>query len=189
MNILDDSLSADLSQEGFISPRINNRFMNLSAYAISAGAVGILFTCSAFGSSIEKCAFSFPHIPLLKPNEAMIDDVVTYARAKSQNRRPRIGLIASFRPTLLSMPSEFPADIDVKTCFADGAMEALDQGDLLLHDKLAAIAAVELQNCDAVAIAQFSLARAASSVSNACGRPVFTTPESAVLKMRKMVEK
>ena len=38
-----------------------------------------------------------------------------------------------------------------------------------------------------VALAQFSLARAAEAVAAATGRPVFTTPDSAVRKLRRLL--
>ena len=41
--------------------------------------------------------------------------------------------------------------------------------------------------CDVIALAQFSLARAAPAVAAATGRTVLTTPDSAVRKLRRMV--
>ena len=40
----------------------------------------------------------------------------------------RIGLVASFAPTLASMPSEFPAGLTVVPVLADGALDALTFG-------------------------------------------------------------
>ena len=72
---------------------------------------GILFTCSAFGPCIDAVAgAAWPRVPVLKPNEAMIDDAVRAARAFG--RRGRIGLIATFAPTLASMPAEFPSNME-----------------------------------------------------------------------------
>lgn len=187
MNLLDDSLSADLARDGALTPAMTARFQALSGYAAGTGADAILFTCSAFGPCIEAVAAAHAPMPVLKPNEAMIEEAVAAARAVAGARRPRIGLLASFGPTLASMPPEFPADVTLVPMLADGALAALDAGDGEAHDRLAAVAAAGLTACDVIALAQFSLARAAPAVAAATGRPVFTTPGSAVAKLRRLL--
>ena len=180
MNLLADSLSSDLASEGRgLDEAMHRRFEALAAYAESTGAQGILFTCSAFGPCIEAAAARRPHIPVLKPNEAMIADV-------AQVDGP-VGLIASFEPTLESMPAEFPSHVRLQLALAEGAMEALDRGDGPGHDARVATAARQLQakGCQAIALAQFSMARAAAVVTAATGLPVFTTPGSAVSLLRR----
>jgi hypothetical protein len=190
MNLLDDSLSADLAREGALTPRMTERFLALSRYAAGTGAGGILFTCSAFGPCIEAVAAERAPMPVLKPNEAMVEEACAAARAASSGtmeRVPRIGLLASFAPTLESMPPEFPAEVAVVPRLAEGALAALDAGDAAAHDRLAAEAARDLSDCDVIALAQFSLARAAPAVAAATGRPVLTTPDSAVRKLRRLL--
>ena len=180
MNLLDDSLSADLAHSGQgLDAAMHQRFESLAAYAEGTGAQAILFTCSAFGPCIEAVALRRPHMPVLKPNEAMIDEAVALGG--------RIGLIATFGPTLESMPPEFPAGTDLRLALADGALDALNAGDVGRHDALAVEAAVRLkgQGGTAIALAQFSLARAAGVVRAATGLPVLTTPGSAVRALRQ----
>jgi Asp/Glu/hydantoin racemase len=178
MNLLDDSLSADLARDGRLTPAMTERFLTLARYAHGTGADGILFSCSAFGPCIEACAAALP-IPVLKPNEAAIEEAMTHGK--------RIGLLATFPGTLASMPPEFPPGTDLVPCLAEGAMAALDAGDLDAHDRLAAEASRRLADCDAILLGQFSLARAAPRVSAATGRPVVTTPGSAVRKLRSLL--
>lgn len=188
MNLLDDSLSADLAREGSLTAAMTERFLALSRYAAGTGADGILFTCSAFGPCIEAVASRHAPMPVLKPNEAMIEEACAAARAAAgSGRRPRIGLLASFAPTLESMPPEFPGDVELVPALAAGALAALDAGDAAAHDRLAAEAARGLADCDVIALAQFSLARAAPAVEAAAGRPVFTTPDSAVRTLRRLL--
>ena len=179
-NLLDDGLSADLAAQGGLTPAMTERFLALARYAVGSGTQAILFTCSAFGPCIEACAREFPDIPVLKPNEAMIEDAVALGG--------RIGLLASFAPTLASMPSEFPPEIALRPMLAEGALAALDAGEPARHDALAAQAARSLRDCDAVALAQFSLARAPDAVAAATGRPVLTTPDCAVRKLRRVLD-
>jgi hypothetical protein len=188
MNLLDDSLSADLARDGSLTPAMTERFLTLSRYAAGTGANGILFTCSAFGPCIEAVAAERAPMPVLKPNEAMIEEAVAAAREAAGGRRPRLGLLATFAPTLESMPPEFPGDVEILPCHAEGSLAALDRGDAAEHDRLAAHAALRLKECDVIALAQFSLARAAPLVAAATGRPVFTTPDSAVRKLRRLLD-
>ena len=179
MNLLDDSLSADLAREGTLTPAMTERFLTLARYAAGTGAQGILFSCSAFGPCIEACARDLTPLPVLKPNEAAIEEAVKIGR--------KIGLLATFPGTLSSMPPEFPPGVEVVPCLAPGALAALDAGDVATHDRLAAEAAVALRDCDVVLLGQFSLARAASLVAAATGKPVVTTPGSAVAKLKRLL--
>ena len=184
MNLLDDSLSADLAKTGQLDDVMTGRFLNLSRYAVATGADAILFTCSAFGPCIDAVAAEQGARPVLKPNEAMIEDAVAQLGGKGG----KIGLLATFAPTLTTMPAEFPAGVTVKTKCAEGALAAMDRGDYAEHDRLAAEAAKDLMDCDVIALAQFSLARAADAVAAATGKPVLTTPGSAVRKLRRLLE-
>src|SRR5215207_1793429 len=81
-----------------------------------------------------------------------------------------------------SMPQEFPASIEVVPKLAEGA-----RGDRAGHDRLVVQAAKDLRDCDLIALAQYSMAPAAERVAEVTGRPVLTTPDSAVLKLKGML--
>lgn len=183
MNLLDDSLSADLAAgRARLDEATTQRFLDLTAYALGTGARGVLFTCSAFGPCLEAVQRRWPEVPILKPNEAMIADAV--------QRGTRIGLVATFTGTLGSMPAEFPQSLTVVPILVEGALAALNEGNGATHDRLVAAAARKAVHagCDVVALAQFSLARAASAVAEATRLPVLTTVESAVRLLRERVE-
>lgn len=180
MNLLDDSLSADLARDGALTPAMTQRFVQLGRYAAATGADAILFTCSAFGACIEAVARDLP-IPVLKPNEAMIEEAAASGGT--------VGLMATFAPTLASMPAEFPASVSVRPCLVDGAMTALDRGDVETHDRLVGRAADAVKDCDVIALAQFSLARSAALVADVTGERVLTTPDSAVRRLRRLLER
>ncbi|MDM0022722.1 aspartate/glutamate racemase family protein [Variovorax saccharolyticus] len=180
MNLLDDSLSADLARNGRgLDEAMHERFQRLAQYAVDSGAQGILFTCSAFGPCIEAVARRHAGMPVLKPNEAMIEE--------ASAGTGKLGLIASFRPTLESMPTEFPPDVALELALAEGALEALIAGDADRHDlQVAAHArALSERGCTRIALAQFSLARARAACEAASGLPVLTTVDSAVRALRR----
>jgi len=177
VNILDDSLSVDRTADGQLTETMMERFVELSKYAVKfARADAILFTCSAFGQAIENVA-KLLDIPVLKPNEAMIEAATSLGKP--------IGLLATFGPTLESMLNEFPEALDVETQLASGALEAADAGNFAEHDRLAAIAALGFSKGRVIALAQFSLARAAPAIARATGATVLTTPDCAVMALRR----
>src|SRR6266849_3104012 len=180
MNLLDDSLSADLARDGGLSDAMTERFLKLGRYAVDTGSDAILFTCSAFGPCIEAVARAHAPMPVLKPNEAMIEQAVGQATGHGH----RIGLLSTFAPTLASMPAEFPTSVALVPKLVEGALAALDRGDRQEHDRLVVEASKDLRDCDLIALAQYSMAPAASLVAAATGRPVLTTPDSAVMKLK-----
>jgi aspartate/glutamate racemase len=179
MNLLDDSLSANLAASGGVQDAaLHQRFQDLAAYAVGTGAQAILFTCSAFGSCIDAVAARHAPLPVLKPNEAMIDEAV---RAGG-----RIGLLASFAPTLQSMVSEFPPGTALDCELAPAAMAALQRGDGAAHDADVLAAALRLRDrgAELIALAQFSLARSAALLRAELRLPVLTTVDSAVAALK-----
>lgn len=180
MNLLDDSLSTDLAaSDNGLDAAMHTRFARLGQYAVDCGSDAILFTCSAFGSCIEAVAQAHPTLPVLKPNQAMI--------AQAASLGCRIGLIASFAPTLQSMPAEFPAGAKLATELVADALVALNAGDTARHDALVVAAAERLSNqgCAVIALAQFSMARTRKMVAERTGLPVLTTVDSAVIELRR----
>ena len=164
MNLLDDSLSADLaSSAAGLDARMHERFQQLAQYAIDTGAQAILYTCSAFGPCIEAVAQRHASIPVCKPNQAMLEQAAAHGG--------KVGLIASFAPTLASMPAEFPPSVQLDLALAEGALGALNQGDAARHDALIAATALKLRDrgCAVIALAQFSMARAAAACEQATG--------------------
>jgi aspartate/glutamate racemase len=185
VNILDDSLSLDRAAAGSISDELNDRIVDLARYARRIGADGILFTCSAFGSAIERAA-GLLDIPVLKPNEAMFEAAIT--------RGGRTAMIATFAPAQATMEAEFAEeaqrlgpDAQLKTIVVEPAMTALRSGDAETHNKLVAEAAQGLDGFDTIVLAHFSTARAARAVRAVTRIPVLTSPDAAVSKLKRLV--
>lgn len=184
-NILDDSLSIDRERNGILTEDMTSRILALGKYGAGTGADGILFTCSAFGEAIEAVAAQLP-IPVLKPNEAMFEAALQMGG--------RIGMLATFAPSVGSMESEFREMAEasgqratLETYCVPGAMAALKAGDGAGHDGLIAEAAPRFADCNAVMLAHFSTARAAPSVSATLDCPVLSSPGSAVAKLKRMI--
>ncbi len=184
-NLLEDSLSTDhAAKGGVLDDTMTDRFLALGRYATTTGADGILFTCSAFGAAIERVRAELA-IPVLKPNEAALDDAL--------DAGPRVALLATFPATLLSVGHELEVAArdrgvapTIVTRGVDGALAALQAGDAARHDRLIAEAVAALDGVDAIVLAQFSMARAAAGL--APHPRLITTPDSAVARLRTLVE-
>ena len=184
-NLLEDSLSGDLTRAGELTPALTARFLKLATYASESGADAILFTCSAFGDAIDACKRSLS-IPVLKPNEAMIEEAIQRSR--------RINILATFQPSIASMTEEFQAharqlgvEIELQTKVCPEALDELRKGNADHHDALIAECARASTHGELLCFAQFSMTSAAQQAGQASGLPVLTTPDSAVLKLRSLL--
>jgi aspartate/glutamate racemase len=194
MNLQDDSLSQDLAKTEAKAPgtgldaTMHARFARLAQYAVDTGADAILFTCSAFGTCIEAAAKA-QTIPVLKPNEAMIEQAAALLGTGGAMQGQLLGLLSSFAPTLVSMPPEFPKDIQLITELSEGAMDALNVGNTPRHDELILASAKQLvaQGAKVIALAQYSMAHCKPLVEQACGVPVLTTTDSAIAKLQRLL--
>ncbi len=185
MNLLDDALSPDRELAVALDPLLAERIVSLASYAVSAGAAAILYTCSAFGPAIDLARQRF-RIPVLKPNEAMFERALAAGT--------RIGMVATFAPSVASMEEEFAemarargSTATIETRLAEGAMAALKGGDAERHNELVAREAGTLAHCDAIMLAHFSTSRAYELARTATSRPILTSPRSAVEALRTLV--
>jgi Asp/Glu/hydantoin racemase len=185
-NVLEDSLAPDLAAAGSITPAITDRIVTLARYGERCGASAVLFTCSAFGTAIDEAKRSVG-IPVLKPNEAMLEDALAVGS--------RVALLTTFEPSIPSLKAELEAlasvrgvKLEIRARAVPAAILALQQGRGTEHDRLIAAAAAEIGSCDALVLGQFSMARAASGIPAAPGRKVFTSPQSAVNRLKQLFD-
>jgi Asp/Glu/hydantoin racemase len=186
INLLDDGLSIDRAREDDLSASMINRFVDFGQYGHRMGADGILITCSAFGPAIDKLASTLP-VPVLKPNEAMFQAAIAQGS--------RIGMLATFAPSVSTMTEEFEEYLvragkkaTLTTIVVDDAIRLLKGGDAETHNRLVAARAPEFAGYDAVMLAHFSTSRAAAAVRAVLDVPVLTAPDTAVERMRGLVE-
>ena len=182
VNLLDDSLGKDLNSGDFERTLIEHRILTLGKYGERIGAAGILYSCSAFGQEIDAAKKQL-QIPVLKPNEAMFEEAIKIGG--------KIGMIATFKPSIPSMEKEFylltkalTKKVQLDSIFVDGAMSALAEGDLKTHNRLIQEASTIFTGYQAVMLAQFSASQAAKTVEDQLGCTVLTSPLSAVRKLK-----
>jgi Asp/Glu/hydantoin racemase len=184
-NLLDDSLFAWVREAGGVVPEMYEVFRGLTRHMAGRGADGIVFTCSAFRQVIDGCIAEF-ELPILKPNDAMIEHALHAGR--------RIAVMATVGPTIPSISVEIQEmaavrgqAVEIVPYVVDRAFDALAGGDAATHDRLVAERAREIHDCDAIVLAQFTLARAVTAVQSVTAIPVYDSPGAAVARMRQMV--
>ena len=190
MNLLDDSLSVDRAEAGELTAGMKQRFIDLARYAGDCGCAGILFTCSAFGPAINAAAWA-SGIPTLKPNEAMFEQALARSR---DGQAVKLGLVATFQASigslaeeLLDMAKQRGIEVELKSVFVPDAMHDLAHGRTAEHHRKVAEATAQLNDCDAILLAQFSMADAAQQAQARVAPPVFTSPDCAVLALKARV--
>ncbi len=187
VNLLDDGLTIDRARDtDTLSEGLIERFVDFGKYAQRIGADGILVTCSAFGPAIDRMIAELP-VPVVKPNEAMFEAALSVGS--------RIGMLATFEPSVPTMVAEFDAFVrarypgaTLKTVTVPKAMEHLRKGDAETHNRLLAERAPELDDMDAVMLAHFSTSIAADAVRGRIRPKVLSAPQSAVNRIKQMVE-
>jgi hypothetical protein len=185
INILDDSLSPDRATAGAVTADLDRRIGELARYARSIGSSGILFTCSSFGSAIERAADGLD-VPVLKPNEAMFANAI--------NAGGKTAMIYTFPPAREGMEEEFRdeasrlgSSAEIDSIFVPDAIEAVRAGDIGTHNRLVAQAAGALSGYSSIVLAHFSTARALKDVRAVTDIPVHSSPEAAVRKLKSLL--
>ena len=183
-NLLEESWMPDLADDGKLTDTMIERFVMIGRYCVKAGGDAILFTCSAFGPAIDEVRRQVK-IPVLKPNEAMYEQLV----AKSC----KASLLATFPPSIPSMVTEIAdmarargTQIDLSTRLVEGALAALQSNKPDEHNRLIADLAGK-QQCDVIAFAQFSMSPALALSMQRTKTPILTTPDSAVAKLKTLL--
>ena len=185
VNLLEDALMTDLADDGKLTDAMIARFVHIGQYCVKASADAILFCCSAFGPAIEEVRRQVS-IPVLKPNEAMYEQLVA--------KNATVSLLATFQPSIPSMLAEIAAyakekgtTVKVEPHLVDGALQALLDLNPDEHNRLIAEAAAKQAACDVIALAQFSMAPAKKLASTRTATPILTTPDSAVAKLKVLL--
>lgn len=185
VGILDDGLALDRAAAGALTEDLARRIVALGQYGLSTGAKAILYTCSAFGPAIEEAARLLP-VPVLKPNEAMFEEALSHGG--------NIGMIATFGPAVAMMEQEFAEEAArmkpgarLTSWLAPGAIEALRAGDAETHNRRVAEGVAALGPRDAILLAHFSTSRAREACRALTARPVLSSPDAAVRKLRRLL--
>jgi Asp/Glu/hydantoin racemase len=184
-SIVDDSLLAEVSDVGHITPGIVNR---MSKYFQSAELIGsdlIFNQCSSVGEAAAIAAKSVS-VPVLRVDEAMGEEAVQLGK--------KIAVVATVASTVepscnlvRQKAAEAGKDCEIIPYLVDGAMWALIHEGQEKHNKLVKDTVIKAaEECDVVILAQGSMVVLLPELAD-IKKPIFSSPELGVRKARKLL--
>jgi Asp/Glu/Hydantoin racemase len=185
LNLLDESLYADVGANGELTPALTARVANLFRHCEASGADGIVFSGSTFGPAVEEGRKGIK-VPVLRIEEAMMDEAV--ARGGSilvvSTQKRAMPVVRGTLDQAAKRAGKSPA---IKEIWVDGARDALNAGDSDRHDRLIAEQSAAAGNFDTVVLSMISMAPARAKMPSALAQRTLTSGECAVARLRKLL--
>ncbi len=187
MNILDDSMIADIIKAGELTKAVKRRLYGYYEIAVASGAELILNTCSSIGDAVYG-AREFMPVPVVRIDEAMC----RLAVEKTDSIAVLATVPTTLDPTirLLQMCAEEAGKkITTVSGLAEGAFSAITKGDAETHDRLIAETAQKVaQTCDVILLAQGSMGRMQQPLIDLTGKTVLSSPALGIEMVKNMME-
>lgn len=183
INIIDDSLLAQVKKVGHINSEIISRMCSYVQVANTLKPDLIFNQCSSVGEAFD-IARTQASCKTLKIDEPMAEKAVELGT--------RIGVVATVASTMAPScnlvrrkAKEANKDVEVKEYLVNGALDILMSGDVETHNRLCieAIREAQAEN-DVVVLAQGSMT-ALLPLLTSTAKPVLTSPRLAVERVRK----
>ena len=185
VNLLDESLYADVGANGELTPGLYARVANLFRHCEASGADGILFSGSTFGPAVEEGRKGIK-VPVLRIEEAMMDEAVARGGSilvvSTQKRA-----LPVVRTTLDQSARRAGRTPEIRELWVAGARDALNAGDSDKHDRLIAEQSAAAGNFDTIVLGMISMAPARTKMPPALAKKTLTSGECAVARMRKLL--
>lgn len=187
VNIVDDSLLADVRAAGHVSPSVVRRMVGYAVLGQSSGADAIFNVCSSVGE-VADIMRQAVDIPVVKIDDAMTSDAVARGR--------EIAVVATL-PTTLGPTARLvehkaagaKKDVQVRRHLAEGAFDVLVGGDPQKHDEMVADEIIKAAAAnEVVVLAQASMARIVPLLAGRVTKPILASPASGVQDLKRVVD-
>jgi hypothetical protein len=186
INVLDESLYADIPQDGTLAPAIYHRVARLLRHCELSGADGILFSGSTFGPAVDKARASMG-VPVLRAEEAMMEQAVTLGE--------RILLVCTAKRAMPVVRATLDAAVrragvtrQISELWVKDARDAITSGDVATHDNLIAEQVMAAGNFEVIIFGQISMVPSRTPLPPDITRRIVTGPEATVARMRVLID-
>jgi Asp/Glu/hydantoin racemase len=177
MHFVDEGLLPQVNREG-LSAGAKEELDRLVSRAFACGVDGVLLTCSAYSPCLAAVRQRLG-APVVSADEVMLRSALEHG-----SRIGVVATVAAAAPTTGKLLRDYAAErgrlVHVESRVVTDAFAALqaeqpDRHEQLVREQIVAL----LQTCDAVVLAQISMARAIVGLA-AFEKPVLTSPQAAV---------
>lgn len=182
-NLLDDFLASDPAVRGEFTQANLNRLHNDLKSAELTGADAVVVTCSTLTPGVKKIR-PFIGVPVLSIDDAMCQ--------KAVETGSRIHILATAQSTveptrsnLLYYAGKAGKELEITVQVCDEAYEAIKRLDQKTHDQVVLDAAKGIRDCDAVVLAQASMAHLEQPVADLCGIPTLSSPSLCLEQLKE----
>jgi Asp/Glu/hydantoin racemase len=187
INVLDESLYADIPQDGMLAPAIYDRIASLLRHCALSGADGILFSGSTFGPAVDKARTGM-RVPVLRAEEAMMEQAVTLGEhillvCTAKRAMPVV------RGTLDGAVKRAGVTRQITELWVNGARDAITSGDVARHDKLIAEQVMAAGDFEVIIFGQISMVPSRTPLPRDIARRIVIGPEAIVTRMRALIER
>jgi Asp/Glu/hydantoin racemase len=186
INVLDESLYADIPQDGTLAPAIYDRVASLLHHCALSGADGILFSGSTFGPAVDKARAGM-RVPVLRAEEAMMEQAVTLGE--------RMLLVCTAKRAMPVVRGTLDAAVKragvtraITELWVKGARDAITSGDVTTHDRLIAEQVMAAGDFDVIIFGQISMVPAQVPLPPEITRRIVIGPQATVVRMRALIE-
>jgi Asp/Glu/hydantoin racemase len=187
LNLLDESLYADIPQDGTLAPAIYDRVASLLRHCEASGADGILFSGSTFGPAVDKARANM-RVPVLRAEEAMMEQAVTLGE--------RILLVCTAKRAMPVVRGPLDAAAKragvtrtISELWVKGARDAITSGDVATHDQLIAEQVMAAGDFDVIIFGQISMVPAQVPLPPEIARRIVIGPDATVARMRALIDR
>ena len=186
VNIIDDSLLADVLAAGGLTRKVTRRLCQYALAAEDGGADVILNQCSSVGEAIEV-ARKLVRVPIVRIDEPMAEEAVVAG--------PRVAVAATLPTTLdptcrliEGTATRLGRKVSITRLLADGAYDLLATGDAAGHNAMVMERIlVAKEKADVVVLAQGSMAVLLPELAD-LGVPVLTSPRLGVMRVKEIID-
>jgi len=186
VNIIDDSLLADVLAAGGLTRKVTRRLCQYALAAEDGGADVILNQCSSVGEAIEV-ARKLVRVPIVRIDEPMAEEAVVAG--------PRVAVAATLPTTLdptcrliEGTATRLGRKVSITRLLADGAYDLLAAGDAAGHNAMVMERIlVAKEKADVVVLAQGSMAVLLPELAD-LGVPVLTSPRLGVMRVKEIID-